>query len=216
MRFMKKNDTKDEKVFIVTRKMIRRIVIFFIVLLIAGLVVVVWSLRGNNIKSFETPASTKSASSDVFTLTSEAGDDDGTLPTEYTCDGLGISPALSWSGTPIGTREFAVMMTTIPVDGAKKWSWVLYNIPSSTRSLIKGRTGVGKTGAYIESSAQIYHAPCSQGPGLNKYTFTVYALSENPELSTNQAEVTGEVLTKAISDITISSASLSLSYQRSQ
>jgi len=43
----------------------------------------------------------------TFTLTSPAGVDGGTLPSEYTCDGAGSTIALSWSNAPSGTREFA-------------------------------------------------------------------------------------------------------------
>ena len=37
-----------------------------------------------------------------FSLTSEVGVDGGTLPVDYTCDGAGDSPALSWSNPPRG------------------------------------------------------------------------------------------------------------------
>ncbi|HUC72837.1 MAG TPA: hypothetical protein VMS01_16735 [Stellaceae bacterium] len=32
----------------------------------------------------------------------------GQIPTEYTCDGADISPALSWSGAPPGTRSLVL------------------------------------------------------------------------------------------------------------
>jgi len=105
------------------------------------------------------------------------------------------------------------MMTTLPGDGTTKWSWVLYGIPATTSSLDKNTTGVGTPGI-TSRSTMAYEPPCSQGPGAKRYTFTVYALSESPQLPDAADQVTGEVLTQAISSITIGSASLSLSYTR--
>ena len=149
----------------------------------------------------------------LFSLTSDAGVDNGTLPVDYTCDGSGSSPALAWANAPAHTKEFALMMTTLPGDGTTKWSWVLYGIPATTSSLEKNTTGVGTPGITFRST-MAYEPPCSQGPGAKRYTFTVYALSESPQLPDAADQVTGEVLTQAISSITLGSASLSLSYTR--
>lgn len=208
----------QEKVFVITRKMLW--ITILVILLIAIITTLpLWFLSHKSNSPTENSGSSANRTSDVlstFTLTSEAGVDGGTLPVEYTCDGTSVTPALSWSGAPGETKEFAIMMTTIPVDGSTKWSWVLYNIPATTTSLAKGSSGVGTLGVGSHFVTQAYQPPCSKGPGLNKYTFTIYALSENPVLPANQIEVTGEVLTQAISNITLDSASLSLSYQRSQ
>jgi phosphatidylethanolamine-binding protein (PEBP) family uncharacterized protein len=149
-----------------------------------------------------------------FSLTSDAGIDGGTLPVEYTCDGDGSSPALSWSNVPEGTKEFALMMTTLPGDGTTKWNWVLYGIPATTTSLAKNSNGVGILGVGSNGSTMAYEPPCSQGPGPKLFTFTLYALSEAPQLPDAADQVTGEVLTQAISSITLGSVSLSLSYTR--
>ena len=69
-----------------------------------------------------------------FTLTSSAFTDGGTLPVVYTGDGAGLSPPLAWTGVPEGTVGFAVMMTTLALDGLK-WNWVLYDIPAGVTAL---------------------------------------------------------------------------------
>jgi phosphatidylethanolamine-binding protein (PEBP) family uncharacterized protein len=145
------------------------------------------------------------AQDSAFSLTSEAGMDGGLLPQEYTCDGAGASPALSWSGAPAGTEEFALMMTTLPGDGTTKWSWIVYGIPSTSTGLVKNSSDVDALGARSYGAALAYEPPCAQGPGPKWYTFTIYALSASPSLPADSREVTGEVL---------GSASLSLSYAR--
>ncbi|MDQ5986550.1 MAG: hypothetical protein CSYNP_02280 [Syntrophus sp. SKADARSKE-3] len=158
--------------------------------------------------------SNPSTQSTTFLLTSDAGVDGGTLPAEYTCDGSGVSPALSWSNAPSGTKEFALLVTTLPGDGTTKWNWVLYSIPVSTTSLAKGSSGVGISGVGSNGPAMGYQPPCSQGSGTKLYTFTLYALSASPQLSGTAGQVTGAALTQAISSITLGSASMTLGYAR--
>src|SRR5882757_5575134 len=54
----------------------------------------------------------------------------------FGCTGSNVSPALSWSGAPSGTKSFAV---TIYDPGAPTgsgwWHWVAFNIPPGTTSL---------------------------------------------------------------------------------
>ena len=86
-----------------------------------------------------TPVSTPVGGS--FTLTSTIGSNGGTLPSDYTCDGMGSTIPLAWTDAPSGTKEFALLMTTLPGDGATKWNWVLYGIPGTITSQI-GRAHV--------------------------------------------------------------------------
>jgi phosphatidylethanolamine-binding protein (PEBP) family uncharacterized protein len=160
------------------------------------------------------PPETSSDLFSTFTLTSDVGTDGGALPAEYTCDGTGVSPTLSWSNPPAGTKEYALLMTTLPGDGTTKWNWVLYGIPGNTTSLTKGVSGVGIPGVGSDGPTLAYQAPCSQGPGAKFYTFTLYALSASPQLPRASNQVTGEVLSEAISSITLGSASLRLNYTR--
>ena len=159
-------------------------------------------------------SSTSPSQKAIFSLTSDAGVDGGTLPTDYTCDGTGTSPALSWSNAPSGTKEFALMMTTLPGDGTTKWNWVVYSIPATATGLPKNSSGVGITGSGSHGTTMIFDGPCSQGPGAKLYTFTLYSLSTTPSLPGSADQVTGEVLTAAITSVTLGSATLNLSYAR--
>jgi phosphatidylethanolamine-binding protein (PEBP) family uncharacterized protein len=151
-----------------------------------------------------------------FTLTS-ASAVGTTLPADYTCDGVASTPALTWSNAPTGTAEFAVLMTTLPGDGSTKYNWVLHSIPVGKTGLAKDSYGVGTLGVGSDGPIVAYQAPCSQGLGEKSYTLTVYALSASPNLSTNlspSTATTGASLASAIASITLGSASLSLTYNR--
>jgi phosphatidylethanolamine-binding protein (PEBP) family uncharacterized protein len=159
-------------------------------------------------------ASATSGTSGSFTLTSPAAQAGGTLPAEYTCDGRGSTLPLAWSGAPAGTREFALLMTTLPGDGTTRWNWVLYGIPASSSSLPKDAFGIGTLGVGSESPGNEYDPPCSQGPGTKAYTYTLYALSGAPVLPGSPSQVTGKVLSDAVAPLTLGTATLSLNYAR--
>ena len=70
-----------------------------------------------------------------LTLTSNSFQPDGEIPTRYTCEGQDVSPELSWSGAPAGTRSFALIVDDpdAPDPRAPKTTWVhwvLYNLPA--------------------------------------------------------------------------------------
>ncbi len=114
---------------------------------------------------------------------------------------------------PEGTVQFAVMMTTLANDGLK-WNWVLYGIPSNVTSLAENTVGVGTFGLTSDGPELAYSPPCSKGPGAKTYTFTVYALSGTPAFAVPANKVNGEVLTSAISHLTLASSWLSVTYTR--
>jgi len=150
----------------------------------------------------------------AFSLSSPVAQSGGTLPPEYTCDGRGSTLPLAWAGAPAGTREYALLMTTLPGDGTTRWNWVLYGIPATATALPQDAFGVGTPGVGSDSPNAEYDPPCSQGSGAKTYAYTLYALSGTPSLPAAPAQVTGQVLTDAIAPLTLASASLSLSYAR--
>jgi phosphatidylethanolamine-binding protein (PEBP) family uncharacterized protein len=155
-----------------------------------------------------------SSSTSSFALTSSVASEGGTLPADYTCDGTGSTLALSWSNPPAGTKEFALLMTTIAVDGTTKYNWVLYGIPSTKLGLVKDSYGVGTKGVGSDGPVIGYQPPCSQGLGSKSYTHTIYALSASPSVSSATGSVSGSALSTAIAGITLGKASLNLNYNR--
>lgn len=176
------------------------------------------SVFATNASGGGTPAepvtATPQGAASGLTLSSSLGSDGGVLPRDYTCDGTGSSPELSWSNVPAGTREFALLMTTLPRDGTLKWNWVLYNLDGGLRSLKKDAFGVGTLGVGSDGPMAAYQPPCSQGPGVKLYTWTLYALSAAPVVPTGKP-VTGDVLTAALAPLTLATASLTLGHERS-
>jgi phosphatidylethanolamine-binding protein (PEBP) family uncharacterized protein len=168
------------------------------------------------VMAISSPAPTEIPPADPedFKLTSPTVAEGGMLPAEYTCDGAAATLALSWSGAPAETQGFAVIMHHEASPTDIHWYWVLYGIPASVTSLPKNVSGVGTLGTNSVNDKTAYTPPCSKGPGPKVYTYTVYALSTEPELSVPATKVNRAALLEAIQKITLASAELHVVYSR--
>ena len=103
----------------------------------------------------------------------------------FGCEGQNVSPSLSWSGAPAGTKSIAI--TAYDPDaptGSGWWHWVVVNLPAATTGLAKG--GGMADGAMLPPGAlQVgtdfggpgYGGPCPpQGDHPHRYLFTVHAV----------------------------------------
>jgi len=149
-----------------------------------------------------------------FALSSPDMTAGGAMPVAFTCDGQSQSPSLSWTSGPTGTVGYAIAMHHSPGPGDTHWYWVVYNIPATTTKVAAGASAPGTLGTNSVNSQLAYAPPCSKGPGLKTYTYTVYALSATPSFTAG-TKVSRDVLLAAISNITLASSSLDVTYDRS-
>jgi Raf kinase inhibitor-like YbhB/YbcL family protein len=132
------------------------------------------------ITAAEAKNKTKGGKQMDLNVASKAFSNGGMIPTKYTCDGADISPPISWSAGPEGTRSYAIIADD-PDAPAGTWvHWVIYDIPKGVTSLPEG---VQKSKS-IDSGADHgtndfrkygYGGPCPPG-GTHRYYFKVYAL----------------------------------------
>lgn len=110
-----------------------------------------------------------------ISLTSEAFQDGGPIPAQYTCDGVSQSPTLLWSDPPAGTKSFALVIDDPDAPSGTFRHWGVYDIPPSARS-IGGNQRVG-TEVYNDKGITGYSGPCPpRGHGLHHYHFKLFAL----------------------------------------
>lgn len=121
-------------------------------------------------------------------LTSSSFTANGAIPSKHTGEGEDVSPALSWSNAPAGTKSFAVIChdpdaPLVSANGTYGFvHWVLYNIPGDVNSLVEdcsdftqGQTNFDRTG---------YGGPMPpNGHGQHQYYFWVLALDIEPDLA---------------------------------
>lgn len=102
------------------------------------------------------------------------------------CSGGNLSPALSWTNAPSGTRSFAITMYDPDAPtGSGWWHWLVYNIPITTTSLPTGASGgsqnlmpPGSIQGNTDFGVPGYGGPCPpQGDKPHRYIVTVFALN---------------------------------------
>lgn len=152
------------------------------------------------------------SSNGSFLLSSPVVEDKAKLPKEFTGDGDGISPPLSWSNAPAGTVGYAFLMDHIDPQGNCKWYWTIYDIPASAKSLEKGSHGLGKLGTGFRGMIG-YEPPSSKGPGAKTYVLTLYALSAPLSLDSSQ-KIDRQTLLTAIKGKVLASSSLRVVHTR--
>ncbi len=114
-------------------------------------------------------------------LTSSAFVEGASIPRQYTCDGVNISPALTWTGTPEETKSIALIVDD-PDAPAGTWvHWVLYDLPSNLASLPEGVQGIGTQGINDFRKTN-YGGPCPPRGSMHRYLFKIYALDDNLSL----------------------------------
>ena len=107
-----------------------------------------------------------------FTMYSSAFKDGDRLPTKMAgnnktnpnCVGENVSPQLSWSNPPAGTKSYALLMSDPEGRGAGVGHWVAYGIPASVTGFAEGETSK-QTDKYVggKSTARLhtYIGPCT-------------------------------------------------------
>jgi Raf kinase inhibitor-like YbhB/YbcL family protein len=126
-----------------------------------------------------------------LTLSSPDIKEGGTIANEqvitgFGCTGGNISPALSWSGAPAGTKSFAInMLDPDAPTGSGWWHWVVFNIPANTTSLPKDAGNLknkklmpkGAIQSRTDFGTPGYGGPCPPaGDKPHRYQITVFAV----------------------------------------
>ena len=128
----------------------------------------------------------------AFALSSQSFKDGERLPTKMAgnnksnpnCVGENISPALSWTSPPEGTKSFALLMFDPegrPPGGVSHF--VAYGIPPSVTSFAEGEMSkpsekfIGGTGTAKQST---YVGPCTPPGAPHHYIFTLIATDLEP------------------------------------
>lgn len=108
----------------------------------------------------------------------------GQVFNSFGCNGNNVSPALTWSNVPAGTKSLALLAYDPDAPtGSGWWHWVVYNIPVDVTSLpagagdpkknlmppgaVQGRTDFGTSG---------YGGPCPPPGKPHHYYFRLYAI----------------------------------------
>lgn len=120
-------------------------------------------------------------------LSSAAFADGGDIPVRYTCEGDGVSPPLSWSNGPKGTKTFAIVVDD-PDAPKKVWvHWVAWAIGADDTMLIESIAPIDEdfVQGTNDSGNVGYGAPCPPaGDEPHRYVHRIFAVDVVPNLPT--------------------------------
>jgi len=75
---------------------------------------------------------------------------DGAIPARHTCDGLNISPLLTWTGVPAGSKSLALIVDDpdAPNPEAPRMTWVHWVIYNMVIRAFRNQSILGDTYGY--------------------------------------------------------------------
>lgn len=119
-----------------------------------------------------------------FTVTSDSFVEGAAIPPLFSGEGEDVSPQLTWSGFPEGTRSFLVnCFDPDAPTPAGFWHWTVANVPAEVTSLAANAGKSDRTlpqGAFHlcnDGSARRYMGPLPpEGDRAHRYYFAVHAL----------------------------------------
>jgi Raf kinase inhibitor-like YbhB/YbcL family protein len=116
-----------------------------------------------------------------FTLTSSSFPSAGDIPRKFTCDGVDVSPELSWSNAPQGTKSFALIADDPDAPVGTWVHWVLYDLAPATDHLPEGVNKVAAPPSGGHQGRNDFHktgygGPCPPAGKPHRYFFKLYAL----------------------------------------
>lgn len=154
-----------------------------------------------------------------FTLTTDSFKTTEMLPNKFVfngfgCSGENVSPSLSWSNAPAGTKSFAVTVYDPDAPtGSGWWHWTIANIPATVTKIEEGKIPAGAVEGRTDFGKAGWGGACPpQGDKPHRYIFTVFALKTD-KLDVN-AESSGALAGFMINANSLGKASFTVKYGR--
>jgi len=167
--------------------------------------------------AWQAPPAPAAPAAPGFTLTISGWPDGDDIPLKYTqAVPAPISPAMSWSNVPTGTRSFVLHFhdpdVSINRTTATQVHWLVWGIPGTATSLAENLPQgpqLPDGSRQISASGQIYRGPGARAAGpKHHYTFELYALdttidvpmgaNEQETRTAVMAAIQGHILGKAV------------------
>jgi len=152
----------------------------------------------------------------AFAISSKDFQNGSEIPKKFTCDGQDVSPDLSWTDPPEGTKTLALIADD-PDAPAGTWThWVLFDVPANTKNLPEGMSkdeqlpNGGRQGRNDFRKIG-YNGPCPPPGKPHRYFFKLYAVDSMVNLKPGAAK---QELERALEGHAVGKAELMGRYKR--
>lgn len=117
-------------------------------------------------------------------------ENNGQIPSKYTCDGQDLAPELIISDVPAGTKELVLIVDDPDAPIGTFVHWVLYNIPADTAKIDNKNLPEGAKQGFSDFRRNGWGGPCPPN-GEHRYFFKLYAIDTKLELpeGANKAKI---------------------------
>ena len=136
-------------------------------------------------------------------LTSPAFENNGKIPSRYTCQGQDINPELNIEGVPKNTKSLVLIMDDPDAPIGTWVHWVVWNILVTTK-IKEDSVPLGSMQGLNDFGKHDYGGPCPPS-GTHRYFFKIYALDTTLDLDKNSKK---EDVEKAIKEHIIAQTKL--------
>jgi len=157
----------------------------------------------------------------ALSITSPAFSNEGSIPTQYTCEGQDVSPPLEFNGAPAAAKSLALIVddpdAPDPAAPKRVWvHWIVYNLPPTTKEL-PGAVPVNALPGGTRMGVNDWGKPSYAGPcppiGRHRYFFKLYALDT---VLSDVDRPSKAALEKAMQGHVIGTATLLGTYQKTK
>jgi Raf kinase inhibitor-like YbhB/YbcL family protein len=144
-------------------------------------------------------------------LTSEAFEDNRSIPKQYTCQGEDVSPPLRIAGVPEGSKSLALLVHDHDAPSGDFVHWIIWNInPQTIEKIEQGTTPIDSVEGTTDFNRIGYGGPCPPS-GIHRYEFHLYALDSVLDLPAGSDKA---FFREAIKDKIIEECSLTGLYEK--
>ncbi len=109
-------------------------------------------------------------------LKSKDFQNEGMIPSYFTCDDKDVSPQLYWREVPEGTKSFALIVDDPDAPMGTWVHWLVCNIPSDIKEIPQGAVPQGALQVKNDFGKVDYGGPCPPS-GVHRYFFKLFALN---------------------------------------
>lgn len=120
-------------------------------------------------------------------ITSSAFENNGNIPSKYTCDGEGINPPLNFSDIPASAQSLALIVDDPDAPSGTFVHWTVWNIDPKSTGIEENSIPAGATQGMTSYGKEGYGVPCPP-TGIHRYFFKLYALDTKLYLPSVRAD----------------------------